>query len=86
LKAAQRDQALGEGGCFIIFALAGSARRLTQPGIQFADTWENLIEGRGIARQVRQNLHDHVVAGKLRDISCELALAESVVERKRSRR
>jgi hypothetical protein len=42
---------------------------------------ENLVEGRGIALQRRQNLHDHVVAGKLREILRDLALAESVVER-----
>jgi hypothetical protein len=35
---------------------------------------EDLVEGRGIALQRRQHLHDHVVAGKLREILRDLAL------------
>ena len=42
---------------------------------------KDLVERRRIALQRRQNLHDHVVAGELREILRDLALPESVVER-----
>src|SRR5262249_36121345 len=44
-------------------------------------THENPVERRRITLQRRRHLHDHVVARQLREILCDLALAERIVKR-----